>query len=137
MRKRETANRLAICNGQSYGTTRVDEEAIVQSESPVLSWPAISPTVAIAIVLFAHTVAPRAGSVPAVRADASAASSELTFQVSFGPELSKTPLDGRLLVILSTDHKEEPRFQINESPKTQQIFGIDVDGMAARTRRHY
>ena len=41
----------------------------------------------------------------------------------------KTPLDGRLLVMLSTDDKDEPRFQINESPKTQQIFGIDVDGL--------
>ena len=50
-------------------------------------------------------------------------------RVSFGPELSKTPLDGRLLVMLSTDPKDEPRFQINESPKTQQIFGIDVDGL--------
>ncbi len=50
-------------------------------------------------------------------------------RVRFGPELSKTPLDGRLLVMLSTDPKEEPRLQINDSPKTQQIFGIDVDGL--------
>ena len=58
-------------------------------------------------------------------------------RVSFGPEVSKTPLDGRLLVMLSTDPKEEPRFQINDTPKTQQIFGIDVDGLAAGTRgRH-
>ena len=51
------------------------------------------------------------------------------FRVSFGAEVSKTPLDGRLLVMLSTDPKDEPRFQINDSPKTQQIFGIDVDGL--------
>jgi hypothetical protein len=50
-------------------------------------------------------------------------------RVRFGPDLSKTPLDGRLLVMLSTDPKEEPRLQINESPKTQQVFGIDVDGL--------
>ena len=31
--------------------------------------------------------------------------------------------------MLSTDPKDEPRFQINDSPKTQQIFGIDVDGL--------
>src|SRR5262249_14782582 len=43
-------------------------------------------------------------------------------RVSFGPELSKTPLDGRLLVMLSTDPKDEPRFQISDSTKTQQIF---------------
>ena len=51
-------------------------------------------------------------------------------RVSFGPELSKTPVDGRLLVMLSTDSKDEPRFQITESIKTQQIFGIDVDGLS-------
>ncbi len=49
-------------------------------------------------------------------------------RVRFGPELSKTPLDGRLLVMLSTDPKDEPRNQISDSTKTQQIFGIDVDG---------
>ncbi len=49
--------------------------------------------------------------------------------VSFGPEVSKTPLDGRLLVMLSTDPKDEPRNQINDSTKTQQIFGIDVNGL--------
>ena len=51
-------------------------------------------------------------------------------RVRFGPELSKTPLDGRLLVMFSTDPKEEPRLQINDSPKTQQIFGIDVNALA-------
>ncbi|MGO9918588.1 MAG: alpha/beta hydrolase-fold protein [Isosphaeraceae bacterium] len=51
-------------------------------------------------------------------------------RVSFGPELSKTPLDGRLLVMLSTDSKDEPRNQISDSTKTQQVFGIDVDGLA-------
>jgi hypothetical protein len=51
-------------------------------------------------------------------------------KVSFGPELSKTPLDGRLLVMLSVDPKEEPRLQISESPKTQQIFGIDIESLA-------
>jgi hypothetical protein len=59
--------------------------------------------------------------------DARAAAPEV--HVTFGPEQSKTPLDGRLLVMLSTDSKEEPRFQINDSTKTQQIFGIDVNGL--------
>ena len=31
--------------------------------------------------------------------------------------------------MFSTDSKDEPRFQINDSPKTQQIFGIDVNGL--------
>jgi hypothetical protein len=51
------------------------------------------------------------------------------FRISFGADVSKTPLDGRLLVMLSTDAKDEPRFQINDGPNTQQIFGINVDGL--------
>ena len=38
------------------------------------------------------------------------------------------PIDGRLLVIVSADPKAEPRFQITADAKTQQIFGIDVEG---------
>ncbi|MCS7026613.1 MAG: hypothetical protein NZV14_17590 [Bryobacteraceae bacterium] len=36
-------------------------------------------------------------------------------------------LDGRLLVLFSTDPSQEPRFQIQESPKTQIVFGVDVE----------
>jgi hypothetical protein len=38
------------------------------------------------------------------------------------------PLDGRLLLMLSTDDKAEPRFQIDDGPGTQLLFGLDVDG---------
>ncbi len=61
--------------------------------------------------------------------DDSKQSTGIQIRVSFGPELSKAPLDGRLLVMLSTDPKDEPRLQIDDSPNTQQIFGIDVDGL--------
>ena len=37
------------------------------------------------------------------------------------------PLDGRLLILFSTDPSAEPRFQINDSPNTQIVFGADVD----------
>lgn len=37
------------------------------------------------------------------------------------------PLDGRLLLLLSTDDKAEPRFQISDGPNTQMVFGIDVE----------
>jgi hypothetical protein len=37
------------------------------------------------------------------------------------------PLDGRLLVLFSTDASAEPRFQVSDSPKTQMVFGADVD----------
>jgi hypothetical protein len=49
--------------------------------------------------------------------------------VRFGPELGISPIDGRVLLILSKDPAAEPRMQINDSPKTQQIFGIDVEGL--------
>jgi hypothetical protein len=65
----------------------------------------------------------------AAGADDSQKSKGMVFRVSFGADVSKTPLDGRLLVMLSTDQKVEPRFQINDSPTTQQIFGIDVDSL--------
>src|SRR5262249_39792583 len=51
------------------------------------------------------------------------------FSVSFPKERSTTPLDGRLLVLLSTDPAAEPRNQIGLSYKTQIVFGVDVDQM--------
>jgi hypothetical protein len=51
------------------------------------------------------------------------------FSVSFPQTRSDKPLDGRILLILSTDPSDEPRMQINDTPKTQVIFGVDVDGM--------
>ncbi len=61
---------------------------------------------------------------------ASAASTELRFAVSFPAERSKTPLDGRLLLLVSTDGRDEPRFQISDGANTQLVFGVDVDGLA-------
>ena len=51
------------------------------------------------------------------------------FLLSFPKERSSAALDGRLLLILSTDPSAEPRMQINGSPKTQMIFGIDVEAL--------
>jgi hypothetical protein len=52
------------------------------------------------------------------------------FSISFPKERSATPLDGRLLLLLSTDPSAEPRMQINSSLKTQLVFGIDVEALA-------
>jgi hypothetical protein len=57
------------------------------------------------------------------------AATATVFSVSFPKTRSDKPLDGRILLILSTDPSDEPRMQINDTPKTQIIFGIDVDGM--------
>jgi len=54
---------------------------------------------------------------------------KLRFGVFFTKEKSKEPLDGRVLLMVSADPSREPRFQISDSPNTQLIFGIDVDGL--------
>ena len=51
------------------------------------------------------------------------------FSISFPKEQSTGALDGRLLLVLSTDPSAEPRMQVDDSVSTQMIFGMDVDGM--------
>jgi hypothetical protein len=51
-----------------------------------------------------------------------------SFSVTFPKELSAQPLDGRLLLCLSTDPSDEPRNQIDDTPRTQLVFGLTVDG---------
>jgi hypothetical protein len=60
---------------------------------------------------------------------ASGAEAALRFEVTFPRELRSTAVDGRLLVMLSKEGGEEPRFQIDTSLETQQIFGVDVEGL--------
>src|SRR5687767_1505231 len=57
--------------------------------------------------------------------------SNLRFEVSLPESAGKEPLDGRLLLLISTNDKQEPRFQISEDLTTQQVFGIDVDAWKA------
>jgi hypothetical protein len=53
------------------------------------------------------------------------------FTVSFGSDLSSTPLDGRVFVVISTTNDPEPRMQIvEEEARSQQLFGADIDGLA-------
>ncbi len=49
--------------------------------------------------------------------------------VSVPDEHAQAPLDGRLLLMFSTDGSAEPRFQINNGPEGQQIFGMDVEAI--------
>ena len=55
--------------------------------------------------------------------------SRLRFAVSFPSASNNTPLDGRVLLLISKDNSKEPRFQINEDLNTQQVFGVDVAGL--------
>ena len=57
-----------------------------------------------------------------------AAGSAQTITVRFPASRSATPLDGRLLLLLSNDPGEEPRMQIDDTPKSQMVFGVTVDG---------
>jgi hypothetical protein len=54
-----------------------------------------------------------------------------SFSVTFPKEVSAQPLDGRLLLLLSTDPSDEPRNQIDDSPRSQLVFGLTVDGWQA------
>ncbi|ADW67141.1 hypothetical protein [Granulicella tundricola] len=51
-----------------------------------------------------------------------------TIRVSYPDARSAKPLDGRLLLLLSNDPSEDPRMQINDTQKSQQVFGMTVDG---------
>jgi len=55
------------------------------------------------------------------------------FSVTFPSNRSSSALDGRLLLMISADTTAEPRFQISEGPKTQQVFGVTVDGWRPAT----
>jgi len=57
------------------------------------------------------------------------------FEISFPGTVDKGPIDGRLLLLISTSTEGEPRFQINEDLNTQQVFGIDVDAWKAGETR--
>jgi hypothetical protein len=53
----------------------------------------------------------------------------LRFEISFSEAVCKEPLDGRLLLLISTDGSQEPRFQINDGPGGQLVFGMDINGL--------
>ncbi len=52
-----------------------------------------------------------------------------SFSVSFPKSRSEKPLDGRIFLLLSNNPSAEPRMQIDDSVRTQMIFGVDVEGM--------
>ncbi len=52
------------------------------------------------------------------------------FTVSF-TGVANEALDGRLYVLLSTDPSDEPRMQIDDTPQSQIMFGVDVEGLKA------
>jgi hypothetical protein len=57
--------------------------------------------------------------------------SRLRFAISFPAAQSDRPLDGRVILVISNNDRQEPRFQNDVyDPDTQPAFGIDVEGLA-------
>ena len=66
-----------------------------------------------------------------LKSNGEASSASPRFEISFPASASKDALDGRLLLLISTDNTQEPRFQISEDLTTQQVFGVNVEGWKA------
>ncbi|MFZ0738827.1 MAG: alpha/beta hydrolase-fold protein [Candidatus Acidiferrales bacterium] len=77
------------------------------------------------------------GAMPGVadsnRVKHAAKAAPLRFEISYAKNLSASPLDGRVYLLISKSGEDEPRFAISYMGDSQQIFGVDVDGLAAET----
>jgi hypothetical protein len=51
------------------------------------------------------------------------------FEISVAPDLRSEPVDGRIILIVSTSNEQEPRFQRMRSLSTPLVFGVDVEGL--------
>ena len=60
-------------------------------------------------------------------------SAQNRFVVTFPARFADKPLDGRLLLLLSTKSEPEMRFQIRDDYQSAQVFGLDVDHWKAGT----
>jgi len=54
-----------------------------------------------------------------------------TFNISFAQELSESSVDGRVMLLISTNDEDEPRFQVTDGVNSQLVFGIDVEELTA------
>jgi hypothetical protein len=54
----------------------------------------------------------------------------LELDVSIPPKIEATPVNGRVIVLLSTDGETEPRFQVRAGVQAIQIFGVEVQAMS-------
>src|ERR1700748_603411 len=70
-----------------------------------------------------------AACVPLNAETGSAQTSVQAVSVSFPSAQSAKPLDGRVLFLLLHDPSEEPRMQIDDTPRSQMVFGVTVDGL--------
>ncbi len=61
-------------------------------------------------------------------AAAGATAQGVEFAVTYKAAPGAAPLDGRVLLLISTHDRNEPRFQVSGRLNSAQIFGVDVDG---------
>src|SRR5690606_10041010 len=64
----------------------------------------------------------------------SAQNGGLKFSISFPEDFEKEIIDGRMLLMISTDSTAEPRFSIRGDYKSQQIFGVDVESLKKKEK---
>ena len=60
----------------------------------------------------------------------SSQSSRVEFQVSYDAETHPGTLDGRVILLISTDDGREPRFQVSAGTDAIAVYGVDVEGLA-------
>ena len=63
----------------------------------------------------------------AARLPERAAAPRLRVGLSVAASAAAQPLDGRMLLLIAANDGTEPRFQISDSDRTAQVFGLDVD----------
>ena len=60
--------------------------------------------------------------------------SNTSIQVAIAEGVSSKAMDGRILLMLSTNNEKEPRFQIGEGLDNQLIFGLNVEGILPKEK---
>ncbi len=55
------------------------------------------------------------------------------FEIAVGTEARPEPVDGRVILLISTSNEVEPRFQRLRSLSAPQVFGVDVDSLPPGT----
>jgi hypothetical protein len=59
--------------------------------------------------------------------------SSVKYTITIADGLIDTPIDGRLMLLISSNDEAEPRFQVSDDVGTQLVYGMDVEGMAVGT----
>jgi hypothetical protein len=88
---------------------------------------ALATLLALPLALAAHAAPPAAAHAQIGNRPATPPS-RLRVAVTFPRERSAQPIDGRLLLLVSSDTTGEPRFQVSDGAGTQLVFGVDVEG---------